>query len=227
VALAPLSGTDGVRAVRLVGHEGRQYWLELRTPAGQDRWLGTGADPFGLEGGVLVRRVGDWPDTSLLLDATPASGRDGDSQVAVPVSTTVRLTGGFAVTVTSADTGGATLQIVSTASASGALPDVDAAPAGDAPEILSGEDAASAGTEAPAGAATAQAPAAAGQSDGTAGAPAADEAVEDEQDVAAAEPAVVPASQSRSLALPTAVAGLLGGAALLVGVQLFRTRARR
>ncbi len=33
VTLAPLSGTDGVRAVRLVGHAGRQYWLELRTPA--------------------------------------------------------------------------------------------------------------------------------------------------------------------------------------------------
>ena len=38
VTLTPLSGTDGVRAVRLVGHEGRQYWLELRTPSGQDEW---------------------------------------------------------------------------------------------------------------------------------------------------------------------------------------------
>ena len=227
VALAPISGTEGVRAVRLVGHEGRQYWLELRTPAGQDRWLGTGADDFGLEGGVLVRRAGDWPDTSLLLDATPSSGRDGDSQVAVPVGTTVRLTGGFAVTVTSADTGGATLRIVSSASASGALPDADTAPVGDAPEILPGEDAVQAAPEGPAGAATAPAPASVEQPAGTAGATAADVAVEDEQDVVAAEPAVVPASQSRSMALPTAAAGVLGGAALLVGVQLFRTRTRR
>ena len=225
VALAPLSGTDGVRAVRLVGHAGRQYWLELRTPSGQDRWLGTGDDSFGLEGGVLVRRVGDWPDTSLLLDATPASGRDGDTQVAVPVGESVRLTGGFTVTVTSADTGGAALHIDSTASASGARPDVDAAPAGDAPEILSAEGTAVAGAEGTAGEAVAPVTAPAGEAPSRA--TAAGEAVEDETDVAAAQPAVVPASQSRSSALPVVAAGLLGGAALLVGVQLVRTRVRR
>jgi hypothetical protein len=206
-----------------VGHGGRQYWLELRTPAGQDRWLGTGADAFDLEGGVLIHRVGEWPDTSLLLDATPSSGREGDNQAAVPVGKTVRLTGGFAVTVTSADMSGATLRIVSTASASGAVPHVDAAPGGDAPEVLGGEAVVDAGTgtAADGAPATAAAPA----SDEPAPAEATVEADETDDDVAA-QPVVVPASQSRSLVLPAA-AGLVAGAALLVGVQLFRTRGRR
>jgi hypothetical protein len=227
VELAPLSATGGVRAVRLVGHDGRQYWLELRTPAGRDDWLGTTADRFGLEAGVLVRRLGDWPNTSLLLDATPAAGRDGDYQVAVPVGTTIRLAGGFGVTVTSADMGGATLQLTSTAAASGSAPDAPAVPAGDAPDVLSGEecpactepDAAIPAAGVPAGATTTSP--VAEERAGTA-APSGDH-----QQTAAAEPAVVPASDSRSLALPAAAAAVLVGAALLVARQLIRTRVRR
>jgi hypothetical protein len=233
VALAPLAGSAGVRAVRLVGHDGRSYWLELRTPTGQDRWLGTDADRFGLQSGVLVRRVGDWPNTSLLLDATPSSGRDGDYQAAVPVGTTVRLTGGFALTVTSAGTGGATLRIASTAPSSGALPDApaDVARGGDAPEVLAGE---ASGTTS--GAALAPATASgSGQPAEAADGPSADArpadataaAVHESQTLAAARPGIVPASDSRHPALPAAAAAVLAAGALLVGVQLLRTRVRR
>jgi len=145
VALAPLSGSDGVRGLRLVGHDGSSYWLELRTPAGQDRWLGTGADSYGLEGGVLVHRVGEWPDTSLLLDPTPGSGRDGDYQAAVPVGKPLTLAGGFTVTVTSADLSGAALRIASTVAAEGTVPDPATAVAGP-PDVLPGDAAANGGT---------------------------------------------------------------------------------
>jgi hypothetical protein len=222
VALAPLTGSDGVRGVRLVGHGGREYWLELRTPAGRDRWLGTGADPYGLEGGVLVHRVGEWPDTSLLLDPTPSAGLEGDYQAAVPVGGPVALTGGFTVTVTQAALGGAVVAITSTAAASDELP--EPTPAADAPEVLPAEGVTEAAAPSEATAPAVERPAvAAATAPASAGNDTAPEAV----DAAAAQPAVVPASHSRSLAVPAAAGGVLGGAALLVGAQLVRTRARR
>jgi hypothetical protein len=223
VMLTPLSGTEGVRAVRLTGRNGLQYWLELRTGTGQDAWLGTGADRFGLQSGVLIRRLGDWPDTSLLLDATPAAGRHGDYQAALPVGKTVRLVGGFAVTVTAEGADGATLAISSTAS--GAAPQAPAAPgAGQAPDVLAAEGGTAAPAAEPATGTTQDAPEAV-----TAQNPlkAASAAADAEPETVTAEPAVVPASQSRPLTLPLAAGGVLAAAALLVGLRLFRTRARR
>ena len=75
VTLAPLAGRTGTRALRLTDAEGVDYWLEYRTATGRDAWLGTGADRPALDAGVLLRRAGALPDTSVLLDGTP--GRRG------------------------------------------------------------------------------------------------------------------------------------------------------
>src|SRR4051812_14473341 len=78
--LAPLAGATGTRAVRMSAPDGSVYWLEYRAATGQDAWLGTAANRFALDAGVLLHRSGGYPDTSLLLDATPsaAAGWDGD-----------------------------------------------------------------------------------------------------------------------------------------------------
>jgi hypothetical protein len=231
VTLAPLSGASGVRALRLLGHGGRQYWIELRTADGQDGWIGTAADRFGLETGVLVRRVGDWPDTSLLLDPTPTAG--GDSRTAVPAGETVRLAGGFTVTVTGADAGGATLSIASTAPAAAAEAPAGHTGGAGAPDVLPAEGQASGGTGSGAVDATAPDTAEEPQPEAATQAAVAGEADEaadtagPAQAQAVAEPTVVPASHARSLAVPAAAATVLGGAALLVTWQLVRTRPRR
>ena len=54
-------GRTGTRALRLADADGVDYWLEYRTAAGRDAWLGTGDNRFGLEAGVLLRRTGTLP----------------------------------------------------------------------------------------------------------------------------------------------------------------------
>jgi hypothetical protein len=117
VTLAPLAGRSGTRALRLTDAEGYAYWLEYRTATGQDAWLGTGANRFGLESGVLLRRAGGMPDTSLLLDGTPtaAAGWSGDYRAALPVGVAVPLSGGdFSVVVQSVAADGAVLSVTPT-----------------------------------------------------------------------------------------------------------------
>ena len=46
--LSPMSGSTGIRALRLVGPSGVDYWLEYRLATGQDSWLGTSMNGFGL-----------------------------------------------------------------------------------------------------------------------------------------------------------------------------------
>lgn len=137
VALAPLSARTGTRAVRLTDAAGGTWWLELRTPSGQDSWLGTAADRFALDVGVLLHRTGRMPDTALLLDGTPsaAAGWDDDLQAALPVGVPVPVAGGaFSVTVDAVAGDGATLTVAPTPAA--AVP-VTPLPAGDAaPEVL-------------------------------------------------------------------------------------------
>lgn len=97
IVLSPVSGRSGTRAVELVDSSGVKYWLEFRPAAGRDLWLGPGgANRFGLQPGVLVRRSLSSPDTSLLLDATPSTsaGWNTDWQTAVPVGGSVQLAGG-------------------------------------------------------------------------------------------------------------------------------------
>jgi hypothetical protein len=112
--LAPLGGATGTRALSLTDAAGNVYWLEYRTATGQDAWLATSANGWGLQAGVLLRRAGPHPDTSMLLDGSPsvASAWDRDNQVALPVGATVSLSdGSVAVTVQAADAGGATVQV--------------------------------------------------------------------------------------------------------------------
>jgi hypothetical protein len=114
VTLAPFSGRTGTRALRLTDADGVDYWLEYRTATGRDAWLGTTDNRYRLQSGVLLRRAGGLPDTSLLLDGTPtaAAGWDADLQQALPVGTAVPVSGGdFTVVVTSADANGAVLAV--------------------------------------------------------------------------------------------------------------------
>jgi hypothetical protein len=117
VTLAPLSGRTGTRALRLTDAAGVDYWLEYRTATGRDAWLATTDNGYRLQSGVLLRRAGGMPDTSLLLDGTPsaAAGWNDDLQEALPVGTAVPVSGGaFSVVVTSEDGNGAVLAVTPT-----------------------------------------------------------------------------------------------------------------
>ena len=70
--LSPMSGSSGIRVIRLADVGGVDYWLEYRTATGQDAWLGTPMNGFGLEQGVLLRRAGGSGGDTLLLDPTPS-----------------------------------------------------------------------------------------------------------------------------------------------------------
>jgi hypothetical protein len=113
VTLAPLSASSGVRAVRLTDGDGVDYWLEYRAAAGRDGWLAAD-NPYRLEAGVLLRRADGFPDTSLLLDATPGPTTRwaADRQSTLPVGVPVAVSGGeFTVTVQELAATGATLTV--------------------------------------------------------------------------------------------------------------------
>ena len=113
--LVPLAGATGTRAIRLSAPDGAVYWLEYRAATGQDAWLGTPANRFQLQTGVLLHRAGSLPDTSLLLDGTPApaAGWDADLQDALPTGAAIPLAGGaFTVTVTAVAPDAATVTVV-------------------------------------------------------------------------------------------------------------------
>jgi hypothetical protein len=125
VTLAPLAGRTGTRAMRLTDAEGVDYWLEYRAATGRDAWLGTAANGYRLQTGVLLHRAGGLPDTSLLLDGTPAvaAGWDGDLQSALPVGAAVAVSGGdFTVVVQSVTAAGAVLTVTPTPAAARAVP---------------------------------------------------------------------------------------------------------
>jgi hypothetical protein len=163
--LAPLAGGAGTRAMRLTDAEGVDYWVEYRTATGRDAWLGTPEDLRALGSGVLLRRAGGLPDTSVLLDATPAAaaGWDADFQTVLPIGTAVPVSGGdFSIVVRSVSAAGALVTVTPTApagalaagqAATGAAPSGDATtsevPDGEVPggavtggEVMSGTDAA-------------------------------------------------------------------------------------
>jgi hypothetical protein len=139
VTLAPFSGRTGTRALRLTDADGVDYWLEFRTATGRDAWLGTAENRYHLQPGVLLRRAGGLPDTSLLLDGTPtaAAGWTADTQEALPVGSAVPVSGGdFTVVVQSADANGAVLSVTPTPPATAATP--APRPTGAAPAVLPG-----------------------------------------------------------------------------------------
>ncbi|TFV64240.1 UNVERIFIED_ORG: hypothetical protein E4P37_13425 [Bacillus sp. AZ43] len=145
VTLAPVSGRSGTRAVRLTDAEGAEYWLEYRPAAGRDAWLGTSTNLYGLDAGVLLRRSGGLPDTSVLLDGTPtgSAGWDADRQAALPTGTAVPVSGGdFTVVVDSAGPDWAVVTVTPVggpAAATAPVPSpVDAA---SPPAVLPGSDA--------------------------------------------------------------------------------------
>jgi hypothetical protein len=132
VTLAPLSGDTGTRALRLTDATGTDYWLEYRAAAGQDAWLGTAANGFGLDTGVLLHRAGDLPDTSLLLDGTPSAtaGWERDLQAALPLGRAVSVSGGtFSVVVESVSAAGAVVHVTPHPPAAAPAPVSSAAPA--------------------------------------------------------------------------------------------------
>jgi hypothetical protein len=133
VTLAPLGERSGTRALRLTDAVGTDYWLEYRAPSRRDAWLGAGANAYGLDQGVLVRRAGGLPDTSLLLDATPSTLGSADLQVALPLGRPVALAGGaFTVVVDAISPAGATLRVATApAVASAPAPAPAAGSAGD------------------------------------------------------------------------------------------------
>ena len=232
--LAPVSGGAGVRAVRVVAPDGARYWLELRTAAGRDGWLAGSENRFGLQTGVLVRRAGTWPDTSLLLDPTPTAGPDGDLQTALPAGRPVSLAGGaITVTVGAVGPAGATLRVRSTAATAAPVPAVPATPA---PDVLAEEG--NVPAPAPPASHAPVAPAAPNAEAPTAPAPGAAEQEElpaHGAGTAAPLPAaspdqvtseVAPASADRPLLFPAVVGGVLGCAALFVARLLLRGRAR-
>jgi hypothetical protein len=125
VTLAPLSGREGTRAVRLTDAEGVDYWLEYRTATDRDAWLGTAANRYRLQTGVLLHRAEGLPDTSVLLDGTPAAadGWDGDLQSALSVGTPVPVSGGdFTIVVQSVTATGAVLTVTPTPPTAAAVP---------------------------------------------------------------------------------------------------------
>jgi hypothetical protein len=125
VTLAPLAGRAGTRAVRLTDADGHDYWLEYRTPAARDAWLGAD-NPYRLDAGVLLRQAGpNLPDTSLLLDGTPsrATAWSADLQTALPVGTAVPVSGGdFTVSVRTVSAAGAVVDIVPSPTAPAGTP---------------------------------------------------------------------------------------------------------
>jgi hypothetical protein len=131
VTVAPLSGRSGTRALRLTDAEGVDYWLEYRTATDRDAWLGTSANRYRLQAGVLLRRAEGLPDTSLLLDGTPAAaaGWDADLQSALPVGTPITVSGGdFTVVVQDVTSAGAVLSVTPVPPAVATVPVPRAAP---------------------------------------------------------------------------------------------------
>ncbi len=115
VTLAPLSATGGTRALRLTDADGVDYWLEYRTATGRDAWLSAPTNAYRLQTGVLLRRSGGLPHTSVLLDGTPTTAAhwDADLQAALPVGTAVSVSeGDFSVLVRSASSAGAVVDVV-------------------------------------------------------------------------------------------------------------------
>jgi len=123
--LTPLSGRVGTRALRLTDADGIVYWLEYRTATARDGWLASSANRFGLESGVLLRRAGGLPDTSVLLDGTPtaAAGWDGDYRATLPVGVPVTVSGGdFSVVVQGLTPAGAVVSVAPNSPAGGGAP---------------------------------------------------------------------------------------------------------
>ena len=110
VPLTPISGTDGIRAIRLGASDGHVYWLEYRSATGQDAWLSNPAiNDQHLQAGVQLRVEDSGDDTSLLLDPTPSprSGWSTDAATVLPVGRSVWLSRlDYYVTVKSVGTRG-------------------------------------------------------------------------------------------------------------------------
>ncbi|HEV7189344.1 MAG TPA: hypothetical protein VGN28_15740 [Blastococcus sp.] len=219
VTLTPLAGRTGTRALRLTAADGTAYWLEYRAATGNDAWLATPANRFGLQAGVLLRRAGGLPDTSLLLDGTPAAaaGWDADLQDALPVGSPVSVAGGqFSIEVQGVTADGAVVRVRPTAP-------LVAHTAPQAPAAGAGSVALPGGGSAPV---HAVAPSAApGPQPVTASAPSAVASPA----TAPATPALRPAATSKPLAgllVPLAAGAVLAGGVLL-GMRRIRRSARR
>ncbi|SNS00536.1 Metallo-peptidase family M12B Reprolysin-like [Geodermatophilus pulveris] len=226
VTLAPLSARSGTRAVRLTDAAGGTYWLELRTAAGRDAWLGSAGNRFDLDAGVLLRRTGAMPDTALLLDGTPspAARWDDDLQSALPVGVPVPVGGGFTVTVDAVTPAAATLTVAPAAGA--AVPVVPLPGDAPVPQVLPAAPATGAPT--PVAAAAPAAPAAGTVAAAPQPAAPAAPAPAATGDVQVTRPAPAAVSTVPDAGVPpAAVAGGLGGLLVLTGWAVARRRGAR
>jgi hypothetical protein len=143
VSLSPLSGRSGTRALRLTDAAGTVYWLEYRAATLRDQWLGTGDNSYRLQTGVLLRRAGAMPDTSVLLDGTPgtAAGWAKDFQTALPVGAAVPVSDGdFSLVVQSVSATGAVLTVTPVPPAAGQAPGTPQTGGGVADQVMPGSD---------------------------------------------------------------------------------------
>ena len=211
VTLSPLAGRTGTRALRLTDADGVDYWLEYRSPTGRDAWLG--GNRYGLDSGVLLRQAGkNLPDTSLLLDGTPAAaaGWNADLQAALPVGAAVPLSGGdFTVVVRSVSAADAVVDVVPSPTATPGTP----APAARGPvagTVMSG--------------AAAEAPPVAAEAAPTA----VPFTVPEIGQRRTATPSLEAVAETTSTGFVLPLAGsVLAAGALLLAVHRMRTRARR
>ncbi|MGY1783285.1 reprolysin-like metallopeptidase, partial [Geodermatophilus sp. SYSU D01036] len=114
--LAPMGGRSGTRVLALTAADGSRYWVEYRTPVGQDAWLGDEwRNWVGVEAGVLVHETGPGPagDTSLLLDGTPSAQSQwpADQQTVLPAGSRMTLGGSLTVSVTGTSASGAVVSV--------------------------------------------------------------------------------------------------------------------
>lgn len=109
-----------------------EYGLGFRSATGQEAWLGTAENVYGVDVGILLHRPGRLPDTSLLLDGTPSPSARWDAglQSALPVGVSVSLSGGDpTVTVDRFEAAGAAVTVVPAATRGIALTTVAFSPA--------------------------------------------------------------------------------------------------
>jgi uncharacterized protein with LGFP repeats len=128
VTLSPISGSAGVRAIRLVDPSTgftdaggtfypTTYYLEYRPAAGRDAYLGNPAlNWYDLQPGILLRREvrGNTGYSSVLVDATPTADATypHDNQSAVTAGDSVAVIGGtFTIQVSNATAASASVSV--------------------------------------------------------------------------------------------------------------------
>jgi hypothetical protein len=98
VTLAAVSGSSGVRGVRVADPDGGLYYVEYRPASGRDSFISS--NTRYVEAGVLVRRVNpNGRGGTLLLDGSPTGSNDDRAQALAAGATARTASGRVAITV--------------------------------------------------------------------------------------------------------------------------------